>query len=832
MMNTNAFSFPDIRPPITHFQEQNRQQRVPRSDGSTVQPAQPNASTALEAAGGVQSAATSITPASSETHTEQSKSSMSWVNYQHGVNLAEAVEPGSSKRMTRNELMAYPAKLMSEAVTAEQTLLIAGTRVGPALEWAVANGILVQNAQYSQKDIDTALSALDQQMEQMEKAINSLTAPHPMRKNYYTHSETYTAHDIESKSEQYKKYPVAVYDEKKFEDDFKSDLKDKKSAYSSVIAQVLSTLPSEDRNILNKGQVNVYGLTPAGPGTEPERGVFLLEVINNGKKIYYQVNTLLGTASRRDDYQSVFSGAGVIGKKRLPDGTEASEFTAWYRPNIQEPKYRPKVDRPDGQPVNNEPFHSSLYVVKPMGMLPKPDVNEHEQTAPNTLNSKRFNGIGDIVADKLFYANEEALLEQAKDDPDRVTAQEVKDRAYVKKFDERRKDIGQFLKGFVPFWHGIEAFIAGRPLEGIAQMLIDVLSFVAPVGKVVNGVVKYATRVFKSVLPKFAKVSKQFASYSFKPGATGVKWEGGVQGVKWAKNTSSNVSKAVEQFRANAAPISKVNSPVREIEFEGAKYFVADKPDAGDGVHYVLRETKPGDPTQLVSSGKIAKPDPAGQWQKFGSATEDLANATIKQMGGPMNELSVLGGELHTFTDAYKGGTRLNVVAHGVERSAAEVSAGAPSKVLVGNKVYTAKELVAHLKAQGIDPAHSRYDSVRLMICYAAEGSDNSFAREFQQAVGKPVKAFEGTVTMSHGSSNMEYVRSQLEQNYRALHPNLNQADIELLVTAKIETLYSGKAVLVNKADSTLLQVQSAPQGATIGQHIFRVEYKPVHFNP
>jgi hypothetical protein len=827
MMNTNASSFPDIRAPVTHFQEQNPQQRVPRSDGSTVQPAQPNASTALEAAGGVQSAATSITPASSETHTEQSKSSMSWVNYQQGVNLAEAVEPGSSKRMTRNELMAYPGKLMSEAVTPEQTLLIAGARVGPALEWAVANDILVQNAQYSQKDIDTALSALDQQMEKKEKAINSLAAPHPMRKDYYTHSEMYTAHDIESKSEQYIKYPVAVYDEKKFDDDFKADLKDKKSAYSSVIAEVLSTLPLEDRNTINKGQVNVYGLTPAGPEAEPERGVFLLAVVNDGKKTCYEVNTLLGTASRRDDYKSVFSGTGVIGKKRLADGTEASEFTAWHRPNIQEPKYRPKVDLPNGQPVNNEPFHSSLYVLKPLGVLPKPDANEHEQTAPNTFNSKRFNGIGDIVADKLFYVNEEALLEQAKDDPERVTAQEAKDRKYVKKFDERRK----FLKGFVPFWNGIEAFIAGRPLQGIAHLLIDVLSFVAPVGKVASGVVKGVSRIVKSVLPKFAKVSKEFASYSFNPGATGVKWEGGVQGIKWAKNTSSNASKAVEQFRANAAPISKANSPVREIEFEGAKYFVAEKPDAGDGVHYVLRETKPGDPTQLVSSGKIAKPDPAGQWQKFGSATEDLASTTIKQMGGPMNELSVLGGELHTFTDAYKGGTRLNVVAHGVERSAAEVSAGAPSKVLVNGKTYTAKELVAHLKAQHIDPAHARYDSVRLMICYAAEGGENSFAREFQRAVGKPVKAFEGKVTTSYGSTKMEVIRAYLEQDFRSVHTTLDQAGIDLLVTAKIETLYSGKAVFINKADGTLLQVQSAPQGATIGQHIFRIEYKPVHFN-
>lgn len=615
-MTINTFSFPDIRPPITNIQEQNPQQRVPRS---TVQTAQPNAGNAPEAASATQTAATHTTPTlSDETHAEQSKSSISWVNYQHGVNLAEAIEPGSSKRMTRNELMAYPGKLMSESVTSEQTLLIAGTRVGPALEWAVANGILVQNTQYTQKDIDTALSAVDQHMEQMEKALNSLTAPHPMRKDYYTHSEIYTAHDIENKSEQYKKYPVAVYDEKKFHDDFKSDLQDKKTAYANVIAQVLSTLSVEDRATINTGQVNVYGLTPAGPEVEPERGVFLLEVVNNGKRTSYEVNTLLGTACRRANYNGVFSGAAVIGKKRSPDGTEANEFTVWDRPNIQSPKYRPKAERQEGQSPSNEPFHSSLYVLKPLGVLPKPDANKNEQSSPNTLISNRFNDIGAMVSDKLFYVNEDALLELAKDDPARVTPQEEKDRAYVKKFDERRKVIGEFLKGFVPFWNALDAFVAGRPLEGIAQMLIDVLSFVAPVGKVVNGVVKFATRVFKSVLPKFAKVSKQFASYSFKPGTTGVKWEGGVQGVKWTKNTSSNVSKAVEQFRANATPMSKTHSPVREIEFNGAKYFVAEKPDAGDGVHYLLRVPDPKDPTKLVSSSIVGGPDEAGTWTRRG----------------------------------------------------------------------------------------------------------------------------------------------------------------------------------------------------------------------
>lgn len=47
---------------------------------------------------------------SQDTAAGQPKSSAIWVNYQHGVNLAEAIEPGSSKRMTRAELIAFPGK--------------------------------------------------------------------------------------------------------------------------------------------------------------------------------------------------------------------------------------------------------------------------------------------------------------------------------------------------------------------------------------------------------------------------------------------------------------------------------------------------------------------------------------------------------------------------------------------------------------------------------------------------------------------------------------------------------------------------------------------------
>ena len=57
---------------------------------------------------------------------------------------------------------------------------------------------------------------------------------------------------------------------------------------------------------------------------------------------------------------------------------------------------------------------------------------------------------------------------------------------------------------------------------------------------------------------------------------------------------------------------------MREVEFRGKTYFVADTPDAGDGEHYLFRVRDPADPSKLVQSGIIAKTDEAGVWQRRG----------------------------------------------------------------------------------------------------------------------------------------------------------------------------------------------------------------------
>src|SRR3546814_13868375 len=75
----------------------------------------------------------------------------------------------------------------------------------------------------------------------------------------------------------------------------------------------------------------------------------------DGKTTVYEVNPGLGTARRRDDFKGVFTGASAVGKKQLPDGSDAKDFTVWEKPSIQGKRYQPKADQKQGgQPRSEE----------------------------------------------------------------------------------------------------------------------------------------------------------------------------------------------------------------------------------------------------------------------------------------------------------------------------------------------------------------------------------------------------------------------------------------------------------------------------------------------
>lgn len=62
---------------------------------------------------------------------------------------------------------------------------------------------------------------------------------------------------------------------------------------------------------------------------------------------------------------------------------------------------------------------------------------------------------------------------------------------------------------------------------------------------------------------------------------------------------------------------------MREVEIRGAHYFVAEHPDAGDGVHFILHVRDTKNPEKLKSSDIIAGLDKKGDWKKRGMVGVD-----------------------------------------------------------------------------------------------------------------------------------------------------------------------------------------------------------------
>ncbi|CAM3263341.1 hypothetical protein SAMN04490207_1423 [Pseudomonas gessardii] len=158
------------------------------------------------------------------------------------------------------------------------------------------------------------------------------------------------------------------------------------------------------------------------------------------------------------------------------------------------------------------------------------------------------------------------------------------------------------------------------------------------------------------------------------------------------------------------------------------------------------------------TSGLAETPLRGGRYNSIVEAPNGEKVRRMIVMKGNMKKMQLVKGNLFTFEDEYKGKPRLNINAHGRDLSFTEQLLGKSSTILYDGAEHTAEQLHAHLLAKGIDP--SQFDNVRLLVCYSGNGSENSFAAEFQRLIKKPVKAFVGTVTVT---PSPELVTSEFE---------------------------------------------------------------------
>lgn len=105
-----------------------------------------------------------------------------WVNFAHGVTLTETLCPGSSQRLSYEQLLDLPLKLSDSAVDSERNIIIQA-RLAPALQWAIANNVVPAktSSDYSAAEIETAMAALDEHQRKVVSAMGALLRKVPDR---------------------------------------------------------------------------------------------------------------------------------------------------------------------------------------------------------------------------------------------------------------------------------------------------------------------------------------------------------------------------------------------------------------------------------------------------------------------------------------------------------------------------------------------------------------------------------------------------------------------------------------------------------------------------
>ncbi|WP_338721862.1 hypothetical protein V9L16_16510 [Pseudomonas tolaasii] len=199
------------------------------------------------------------------------------------------------------------------------------------------------------------------------------------------------------------------------------------------------------------------------------------------------------------------------------------------------------------------------------------------------------------------------------------------------------------------------------------------------------------------------------------------------------------------------------------------------------------------------------------------------------RLGGPLENVKALDGEIQTFVDTYDGKPRLNIMGHGPQPE----KPGDAIKIIGDNDaLYSAAEVDQKLLARGVNIRD--YPNVRTLTCYSASGGEASYAAQLQKITGVPVKGFESTVTtdwLEGTELSMEYQR--LLRETRRKFPKFSQADVEEWAEIQLNKLVKNKldVLEVRKDVGTTIDVNIG----TTAQPVYitmPVEYAPVHFGP
>lgn len=414
-------------------------------------------------------------------------SSIVWVNFKAGVILANAIAPGTAQHMTFQQLLGLSATTNRDA-TPEQQLVISLARLEPAVEWAIANGVLPDTkTEPTPEQAQSAVEALEQQEHEIVQATETISKRPPGRWRFTT--------------------------DEAFNRGFSDYLAGVKVAYQTVIRALLPNLPLSDRTAIENGQVTLYALrqelrdVQVGHETAEKiaaargRHGFIIQAKVSHSTTYYEVFPRAAMIRARPDIQTLTINGNIVVKNT---GSSSRPSKGTFRLATSMPFDWAAYQ--NGQRPRDA--ISSQVIVEQIGhvlpaTVPTPSANTR---APQSFSSERSRQLAAIVAQDLFHTEESNLKLLAE----RNTSI----------FDAGRQVIEDFVyyaKMLVPFWSGIEDIASGDPqrLEsGALSLFNDLVSFGVPVGKYIGGSVRLAAQAgrisFQAALPRFATLTRTF----------------------------------------------------------------------------------------------------------------------------------------------------------------------------------------------------------------------------------------------------------------------------------------------------------------------------------
>lgn len=530
------------------------------------------------------------------------KSSMVWVNFMHGVLLADELGLDRSPPLSFQQLINLPLE-RSATASPEELERITRLRLGPALQWAVCMGVVATKtpSDYDAQDIERAMTALESHGESLNNAVQTLDLAPPERLKMAKRikDEQFGAHGLESDGLRFfaldasaregardvpplkrpghafldlyadgrfddgKRWGVTQSDGKtptrqtfrideqrmsqserkdpageyrtvfhgevgiasgkqlpdinaQFESAFDHYLSTLRAAYQTLIASLLASLPLAERRALEQGYVQVLGLRQKvkknGQSADVRaRKGFLLKVTHAEQITYYELIPSAGFICRRIALRfSTINGvrtefplhASIPNQTYSPEHDLSTSLLLDWSAHVHG-----KVPAPQAYCVG---------FLDTVAHIPTTTPSDSGAISEAMALTPRLKAMARCIASNYLFVDEQHLRLQARGmttfDTLRVESAQRRD-AFI-----------EIAKGFVPFWGSIEDLSSSdteTKILGVSGLLLDLASFLFPIGKFISGSVRLARltsgasrMAVKATLPSYSTLTRKLLTAS------------------------------------------------------------------------------------------------------------------------------------------------------------------------------------------------------------------------------------------------------------------------------------------------------------------------------